>query len=61
MVEPSWAVTTMVMVLAPTLSDCEPLAEPLVTAPVFTVMVAPAWLAVGVTVTPVTLLPTDAV
>ena len=51
----------MGMALAPTLSDCEPLAAPLATVVPATLMVAPVWLAVGVTVTPVTLLPTDAV
>ena len=50
MVVPSWAVTTTVMVLLPTLRliACEAL--PLATAVPLTVMVAPAPAAVGVTV-----------
>ncbi len=61
MVEPSAAVTMMSMALEPTLSDCAPLAEPLLAAAPPKVMVAPGSLALGVTVTPDTLLATDAV
>ena len=59
-VVPSWAVTTVVMVLLPTFKATF-LAVPLVVGVPFTVMVALALLAVGVTSTDVTLLATDAV
>ena len=54
MVTPSWAVTTVVMVLGPTVKGrfCEALPE--ITAIPFTVMVAPGSAAVGVTVIDVT-------
>ena len=46
----SCAVTTTVIVLEPTVSEIDPDAEPDVTAVPLTVMVAFAWVRVGVTV-----------
>ena len=60
-VVPSCAVTTVVMVLLPTLNEIAPLALPLVTAVPLMAMVALAWLRVDVTVMEETLLATDAV
>ena len=57
-VVPSCAVTTMVTVLLPTLSEIDPEAEPEVTAVPLTVIVAFAWVRVGVTVIEVTELAT---
>ena len=61
MVTPSCAVTTVVIVLGPVFKDIAPDAEPEVTAVPFTVIVAVASLVVGVTVSEVTVLITDAV
>ena len=61
MVVPSCAVTTVVIVLAPTDNVILPEAEPLVTTVPFTFTVALAWLTVGVTVIVVVALLTDAV
>lgn len=60
-VEPSCAVTTVVMVLVPTVNAIAPLALPEVTAEPLTVMVALAWFRVGVSVMDETELATDAV
>ena len=58
-VVPSWAVTVVVMVLAPRLKLILLLALPEVTAAPFTLTVALAWFTVGVTVIVDTLLATD--
>lgn len=60
-VVPSCAVTTVVIVLAPTFKLMLPLATPVATAVPFTVTVALAWFTVGVTVIEDTLLATDCV
>ena len=60
-VVPSCAVTTVVMVFAPTFKLILPLALPEVTAVPLTVTVALAWLTVGVTVIDDTALVTDCV
>ena len=59
-VVPSWAVTTVVIILLPTFKTTF-LAAPLAVGVPFTVMVALTLLAVGVTSTDVTLLATEAV
>ena len=58
---PSCAVTTVVMVLAPTDNVILPEAEPLVTDVPFTFTVALAWFTVGVRVIVVVALLTDTV
>ena len=60
-VVPSCAVTTTVIMLLPTFSEIEPEAEPEVTAVPLTVIVALAWVRVGVTVIEVVALATEAV
>jgi hypothetical protein len=60
-VVPSCAVTTVVIVLAPTFKLMLPLALPDATAVPLTVTVALAWLTVGVTVIDETALATDCV
>jgi hypothetical protein len=60
-VVPSCAVTTVVMVFAPTFKLILPLATPVATAVPLTVTVALAWLTVGVTVIDDTALATDCV
>ena len=60
-VTPSWAVTTVVMTLEPTLKAMGPEAVPLVTVVPFTLTVAEPWLTVGVTVILVTPFPTVSV
>ena len=57
-VDPSWAVTTIVIVLEPTFKFIELDAEPELTVVPLTVTVALAWFTVGVTVTLVTPLAT---
>jgi hypothetical protein len=57
-VVPSWAVTTIVTVLLPTLSEIADVAEPEVAEVPLTVIVALAWVRVGVTVIEVTELAT---
>ena len=59
MVELFWAVTTVVMILSPTLRAMEPEAFPETTGVPFTVTVAVASVTVGVTVRLVTALATD--
>jgi hypothetical protein len=60
-VVPSWAVTTVVIVLLPTLSAIAPEALPLVVATPLTVTLALPLVSVGVTVSEVVALPTLAV
>ena len=61
MVVPSSAVTSTVMLFTPTASVMLPDAAPLATVTLFTLMVAPACVFVGVTVSDVVALGTDAV
>jgi hypothetical protein len=57
---PSCAVTRTVTVVVPTASDSGLLATPLVTATPLTVMPAPAWLVVAMTLSVLLLLATSA-